>query len=91
MESCFCERAGSLLAEINLNPEAAHCIFKRTEPCFVSGAKEKLLWMQAVEPGKPAWMSGAGRGQALQHPRMNSLPGMLLGPGQAHLLSPCKG
>jgi len=23
--------------------------------------------MQAAEPGKPAWVSGAGMGQALQH------------------------
>lgn len=82
-------------AEINLNPEAAHCIFKKAEPCFVSGASRRrlqgALWMWAGEPGRAlpgcvgleSWLSSA--------PRMNCLPGMLLVLGQAPSLSPCKG
>lgn len=28
-------------AEINLNPKAVHCIFRETEPCFVSGVRRR--------------------------------------------------
>ena len=83
-------------AEINLNPEAAHCIFKKTKPCFVSGASrrrlQELLWMQAGEQAKPCldvWGWRAGSAAPLGW--MNCPPGMLLVLGQAALLSPCRG
>lgn len=57
-------------AEINLNPGAARCIFRKAEPWFVLGAVSRT----AEEPSQvlPGCM---GAGRALQHPTDELLPG----------------